>query len=206
VVDLDHDPHAVHIYNLDDRESRSLTAQAELGWSVHRRVDMRLAYRFVHATTQRLGAETAGTLLDPYVPKHRAFTQWSYASKANDQGGQWMGDLTVQWVGPQRIPRPNEMFDGRNAATLEDDFVVVNGQVSRTFKPGTDLYLGVENIFNYRQANPIVASHLASDYASQDFENNMDASLVYGPIFGRMVYVGARVTLGVPGVSRASSP
>ena len=206
VVDLDQDPHAVHIYNLDDRESRSLTAQAELGWSVHRRVDMRLAYRFVHATTQRLGAETAGTLLDPYVPKHRAFTQWSYASKANDQGGQWMGDLTVQWVGPQRIPRPNEVFDGRNAATLEDDFVVVNGQVSRTFKPGTDLYLGVENIFNYRQANPIVASHLASDYASQDFENNMDASLVYGPIFGRMVYVGARVTLGEPGVSRASSP
>jgi len=206
VVDLDQDPHAAHIYNLDDRESRSLTAQAELGWSVHRRVDMRLAYRFVHATTQRLGAETAGTLLDPYVPKHRAFTQWSYASKANDQGGQWMGDLTGQWVGPQRIPRPNEVFDGRNAATLEDDFVVVNGQVSRTFKRGTDLYLGVENIFNYRQANPIVASHLASDYASQDFENNMDASLVYAPIFGRMMYVGARVTLGEPGVSRASSP
>ncbi len=206
VVDLDQDPHAVHIYNLDDRESRSLTAQAELGWSVHRRVDMRLAYRFVHATTQRLGAETAGTLLDPYVPKHRAFTQWSYASKANEQGGQWMGDLTVQWVGPQRIPRPNEVFDGRNAATLEDDFVVVNGQVSRTFKPGTDLYLGVENILNFRQANPIVASHLASDDMSQDFENNMDASLVYAPIFGRMVYVGARVTLGEPGVSRASSP
>ena len=206
VVDLDQDPHDVHIYNLDDRESRSLTAQAELGWSVHRRVDMRLAYRFVHATTQRLGAETAGTLLDPYVPKHRAFTQWSYASKANDQGGQWMGDLTVQWVGPQRIPRPNEVFDGRNAATLEDDFVVINGQVSRMFKPGTDLYLGLENIFNYRQANPIVASHLASDGTSQDFENNMDASLVYGPIFGRMVYVGARVTLGESGVSRASSP
>jgi outer membrane cobalamin receptor len=206
VVDLDQDPHAVHVYNLDDRESRSLTAQGELGWSVHRRVDMRLAYRFVHATTQRLDAETAGTLLDPYVPKHRAFTQWSYASKANDQGGQWTGDLTVQWVGPQRIPRPNEMFDGRNAATLEDDFVVVNGQVSRTFKPGTDLYLGVENILNFRQANPIVASDLALDYTSQDFENNMDASLVYAPIFGRMVYVGARVTLGESGVSRASSP
>jgi outer membrane receptor for ferrienterochelin and colicin len=205
VVDLDQDPHAVHVYNLDDQESRSLTAQAELGWSVHRRVDMRLAYRFVHATTQRLDAETAGTLLDPYVPKHRAFTQWSYASKANDQGGQWMGDLTVQWVGPQRIPRPNEFFDGRNAATLEDDFVVVNGQVSRTFKPGTDLYLGVENIFNYRQANPIVASHLALDDTSQDFENNMDASLVYAPIFGRMVYVGVRLTLGEFGVSRASS-
>ena len=61
VVDLDADAHAVRIYNLGDRESRSLTAQAELGWSVHRRVDMRLAYRYVHATTERDGAAAAGT-------------------------------------------------------------------------------------------------------------------------------------------------
>lgn len=195
VVDLDADAHAVRIYNLGDRESRSLTAQAELGWSVHRRVDMRLAYRFVHATTQRDGAEAQGTLVDPYVPQHRAFTQWSYSSKANDRGASWMGDLTVQWVGPQRIPRPDADFDDRPASDFEDDFVVVNGQISRVFAPGIDLYLGVENILNYRQQNPIVAAQLAYE-DEQMFQENMDASLVYGPIFGRMVYVGGRLTLG----------
>ena len=195
VVDLDADAHAVHIYNLGDRESRSLTAQAELGWSVHRRVDMRLAYRYVHATTQRDGAEAQGTLVDPYVPQHRAFTQWSYSSKANDRGASWMGDLTVQWVGPQRIPRPDADFDDRPASDFEDDFVVVNGQISRVFAPGIDLYLGVENILNYRQQNPIVAAQLAYE-DEQMFQENMDASLVYGPIFGRMVYVGGRLTLG----------
>ena len=195
VVDLDADAHAVRIYNLGDRESRSLTAQAELGWSVHRRVDMRLAYRYVHATTQRDGAEAQGTLVDPYVPQHRAFTQWSYSSKANDRGASWMGDLTVQWVGPQRIPRPDADFDDRPASDFEDDFVVVNGQISRVFAPGIDLYLGVENILNYRQQNPIVAAQLAYE-DEQMFQENMDASLVYGPIFGRMVYVGGRLTLG----------
>ena len=195
VVDLDADAHAVRIYNLGDRESRSLTAQAELGWSVHRRVDMRLAYRYVHATTQRDGAETQGTLVDPYVPQHRAFTQWSYSSKANDRGANWMGDLTVQWVGPQRIPRPDAILDDRPASEFENDFVVVNGQISRVFAPGIDLYLGVENILNYRQENPIAAAQWAYQ-DEQMFQENMDASLVYGPIFGRMVYVGGRLTLG----------
>ena len=195
VVDLDADAHAVRIYNLGDRESRSLTAQAELGWSVHRRVDMRLAYRYVHATTQRDGAEAQGTLVDPYVPQHRAFTQWSYSSKANDRGANWMGDLTVQWVGPQRIPRPDVIIDDRPASEVEDDFVVVNGQISRVFAPGIDLYLGVENILNYRQQNPIAAAQWAYQ-DEQMFQENMDASLVYGPIFGRMVYIGGRLTLG----------
>ena len=106
-----------------------------------------------------------------------------------------MGDLTVQWVGPQRIPRPDAQFDDRPASEVEDDFVVVNGQISRTLGPGIDLYLGVENILNYRQENPIVGWDLAN-VDDQTFQENMDASLVYGPIFGRMVYVGGRLTLG----------
>ena len=106
-----------------------------------------------------------------------------------------MGDLTVQWVGPQRIPRPDADFDNRQASDFEDDFVVVNGQISRSFAPGIDLYLGVENILNYRQQNPIVGWDLAY-VDDQTFLENMDASLVYGPIFGRMVYVGGRLTLG----------
>ena len=86
VVDLDADAHAVQIYNLGDR--------------THAFVDGPGRARMVGAPTlghafglslrardhARKGAEEAGTVLDPYVPKHRAFTQWSYASKANDEG------------------------------------------------------------------------------------------------------------------------
>ena len=198
VVDLDADAHAVRIYNLGDRTSRSLTGQAELGWSVHRRWDMRLAYRYVHATTERDGAAEAGTTIDPYVPQHRAFTQWSYHSKANERQAQWNADFTLQWVGPQRIPRPDAELDARPASEFERGFAVVNGQISRVFAPGVDVYLGVENILNYRQQNPIVGWDLAYT-DDQAFQRNMDASLVYGPIFGRMVYVGGRLTLGQAG-------
>ena len=140
VVDLDANAHEVRISNLNSRESRSLTAQAELGWSVHRRWDMRLAYRFVHATTERTNAAEQGTLMDPYVPRHRAFTQWSYSSKPDADGRLWNADFTVQWVGPQRIPRPDANFDDRLPSEFEPDFVVVNGQLSRVFAPGVDLY------------------------------------------------------------------
>ncbi len=195
VVDLDADAHAVRIYNLGDRASRSLTAQAELGWSVHRRWDMRLAYRYVHATTERDGSKEAGTAIDPYVPQHRAFTQWSYHSKANERQAQWNADFTLQWVGPQRTPRPDAELDARPASEFERGFTVVNGQISRVFAPGIDVYLGVENILNYRQQNPIVGWDLAYT-DDQAFQRNMDASLVYAPIFGRMAYVGGRLTLG----------
>ena len=198
VVDLDADAHAVRIYNLGDRTSRSLTGQAELGWSVHRRWDMRLAYRYVRATTERDGAATAGTTIDPYVPQHRAFTQWSYHSKANERQAQWNADFTLQWVGPQRIPRPDATLDARPASEFERGFAVVNGQISRVFAPGIDVYLGVENILNYRQQSPIVGWDLAYT-DDQAFQRNMDASLVYAPIFGRMVYVGGRLTLGQAG-------
>ena len=137
-------------FNLGDRASRSLTAQAELGWSVHRRWDMRLAYRYVHATTERDGAGAAGTTIDPYAfLSIRAFTQWSYSSKPNDLGATWMGDLTVQWVGPQRIPRPDAQFDDRMASEVEDDFVVVVAK-SHGRSPRRGLYLGLENILDYQ--------------------------------------------------------
>ena len=195
VVDLDVDAHEVRISNLNSRESRSLTTQAELGWSLHRRWDMRLAYRFVHATTERTNAAEQGTLMDPYVPRHRAFTQWSYSSKPDADGRLWNADFTVQWVGPQRIPRPDADFDDRLPSEFEADFVVVNGQLSRVFAPGVDVYFGVENILNYKQQSPIVGWELAGQDA-QAFAQNMDASLVYGPVFGRMIYLGGRWTLG----------
>ena len=74
---------------------------------------------------------------------------------------QWNADVTLQWVGPQRIPRPDAELDARPASEFERAFAVVNGQISRVFAPGIDVYLGVENILNYRQQNPIAGWDLA---------------------------------------------
>ena len=48
-----------------------------------------------------------------------------------------------------------------------------------------EVYLGVENLFNYKQDYPIIS---ADDPYSEWF----DGSMVWGPVFGRMAYTGLR--------------
>ncbi|MGY8917969.1 MAG: hypothetical protein ACKVJ6_06825, partial [Flavobacteriales bacterium] len=106
VVDLYSSPHAISVYNLNDvngynGRSNSKTVQLEFDWSLHRRFDLRAAYRWVDAMTSY--AESNGYVMkrDPFVSQHRAFTQWSYSSRASKDGRQTRVDATVQWVGPQ---------------------------------------------------------------------------------------------------------
>jgi hypothetical protein len=50
------------------------------------------------------------------------------------------------------------------------------------------VYVGCENILNYTQSNPIVS---AADPNGQYF----DASMIYAPIEGRIVYFGLRMEI-----------
>jgi hypothetical protein len=73
--------------------------------------------------------------------------------------------------------------------------VTFNTQVTRSFtlgKSGTqtslDVYIGAENLFNYRQDDPIIAP-------DDPFGPYFDSGIVWGPIFGRNIYAGIRYTL-----------
>ena len=48
-----------------------------------------------------------------------------------------------------------------------------------------ELYLGGENIFNYRQERAVLGT-------DNPFGNYFDSTLVYAPVFGRMIYAGLR--------------
>jgi outer membrane receptor for ferrienterochelin and colicins len=69
-------------------------------------------------------------------------------------------------------------------------FVLMNAQVSKTIgkKLPVDIYMGSENITDFIQPNPIIA-------ANQPFSQYFDASLVWGPITGRMIYGGLRLKI-----------
>jgi outer membrane receptor for ferrienterochelin and colicins len=56
--------------------------------------------------------------------------------------------------------------------------------VTRKWKK-LEVYMGMENILDYTQKNPIMA-------ADDPFGPNFDSSIIWGPIFGRMTYLGAR--------------
>lgn len=187
VVDL-WNPDRVSVYNGPSSSSR--TMQAEFDWTFHRRFDLRLAYRWVDAKT--LYMQDSAPTQDPYVSEHRAFSQLSYASKKQKDGQQFRVDATVQWIGAQRLPTADQdASDFEFHQPMSPAFTQVNLQVSKMFKGDFELYAGVENLLNLKQENPIVGSMYPDE-----FSDTFDASLVYGPIFGRMSYAGLRWTVG----------
>ena len=190
IVDL-WQPGYVFVYNSNNSESYSKTLQLEFDWSAHRRLDIRAAYRWVDAQTDYVDF-IPETTRDPFVATHRAFTHWSYASTEGKEGQQTRVDATLQWIGNQALPRPFYNASDINYHPAESPaFTQLNLQVSQTLPGALELYVGVENLLNVKQESPIVGAAYP-----EEFNQTFDASLVYGPIFGRMTYAGLRWTLG----------
>ncbi len=66
-------------------------------------------------------------------------------------------------------------------------FFSFNGQITRSFLKW-DVYLGGENLANFRQQNPIVD-------AANPYSANFDAAMMWGPVVGRVIYAGVRYRL-----------
>ncbi len=64
----------------------------------------------------------------------------------------------------------------------------MNAQVTRVFGERFEVYLGGENLTNYKQTNPILSSE-------DPFGEYFESALIWAPIFGRMIYGGLRFTI-----------
>jgi outer membrane receptor for ferrienterochelin and colicin len=117
------------------------------------------------------------------IAKHRWFLNLGYTTKSK-----WNFDLTSNWTGQKRLPittaNPTELRLNDNSTA----FWLWNAQVTKSFKKYLSVYVGVENIFNFQQPNSILDG-------PNPFGNYFDASLIWGPIFGRMTYVGLRLKI-----------
>ncbi len=178
VIDMDDNPQKVLIYNLTG-ESFSNTMQTEFSWEVRKRLNVRLAYRYVDTRTQY----TTGMLPKYLVSRDRAFINLSYETK--DQ--HWQVDFTTQWHGAKRLPDTKSNPPEYKRDDYSPAYFIVNGQI--TYKTGIkktfDIYIGVENATNFKQTHPIVSY-------DKPFGTYFDASMVWGPIYGRMLYGGIR--------------
>ena len=182
VVDLDQSAREIHFYALNGM-SYSNSVQAEINYDINRRISVRTAYRFLDVKTDY----QTGLLEKPFVSKHRGFLNMAYSTRKK-KGKQWVMDLTAQCIGSQRIP-----FTGNNAAPFKlnersPNFLLINAQITRHMGKETSMYLGVENATNFRQSNPILS-------ADAPHETYFDSALIWGPIFGRMIYFGLRYTI-----------
>lgn len=174
VVDVD-TPGEVTFLGLNGR-SFSNSFQIEVHSEIARRFDVRLAYRFIDVQTEYVN----GINRKPLVAKNRAFVNLSYKTKSK-----WAFDFTNQWVGQQRLPDTSSNIELYQLDTSSPDYVVLNAQITKSLGEKWDVYLGGENLTNYTQKNPIVA-------AEAPFSQYFDSSIIYAPIFGRMIYAGVR--------------
>jgi outer membrane receptor protein involved in Fe transport len=181
LADLDTNPHQVLFYSVP-HGSYSNSVQTELNIQPLEQLNMRVAYRYLDVKQN-----VNGTWLErPLTAQHRALATVSYATALNQPDDpQTSVDMTMQWFGKKRIPETLLNPDSLRALAYSPGFFTMNLQVTQTFVKGIDLYIGIENLFDFRQADPI----LDSANPKGPF---FDASLIWGPLSGRMVYAGLR--------------
>lgn len=177
-VDYDRSVRELWVTNLRG-ESFSTNVMTQLLFSPVPRLDLMLAYRWIDVQ-----APYGGVMQQrPLVSRSRVLTTLSYTT----EGMEWQGDVTLAWNGPGRFPTTagNMVVDTRTESF--PGWWRMNAQLTRRFD-GFDVYLGIENAFNSIQRDPIIGADAPYTY-------RFDASLAWGQLDSRMVYVGVRYTL-----------
>ena len=186
VADLEN-PQYIRFYNLKGKAYAN-SFQAEVNATPLKRFELKLAYRLFDVK-QTLTDEFNQNQLLPrmMVSRDRVLFNAGYALPYD----KWKFDATVQWNGKRRLPYMGPISEHAEhgvvtvyESTNAPAFFNLNAQITRTF-PKWDIYLGGENLNNYRQTNPIMG-------AADPFGKHFDAGMVWGPVVGVMIYAGLR--------------
>lgn len=185
VVDLDHSPQQALFYNLDGK-SFANSLQAEVSISPAKGLDFKAAYKYYDVQTQF----TKGQLEKTLTPKHRWFANIAYETPDTQENNhsQWKFDVTFNWLGEQRLPTTATNPLAYRLSDYAPSFATLNAQITRVFSKTFEVYVGGENITNYKQANGILA-------ADAPFGAYFDSTMQYAPAFGQMYYAGMRFKL-----------
>ena len=123
--------------------------------------------------------------LQPFSPVHRGMLTASYTTPNK----KWQFDATLQFTGEQRLPslpyQDANLPEYRQNAKAPAHAILLAQITHFMPKSGFEVYLGAENLTNYKQQYPILA-------ADNPYSNRFDAASIYAPIMGTMVYMGVR--------------
>ena len=179
VVDLMQSPQEVLFYNLKG-SSFANSIQVEFNYELIHNLNLRTAYKYYDIQTDYL----RGAFQRPLQAKHRFLGNLEYETALNNDK-QWKFDYTFNWSGKQQLPYTASNPAEDQFPDFSPSYAVMNAQVTRVFSPVFEVYIGGENIGNYKQQKAILG-------ANDPFGPNFDASVAYAPIFGQMYYAGLR--------------
>ncbi len=178
VVDIDAAVREVRFYDLIGK-SFSNNYQLEMAYQFIDRFDVSAAIRFTDVRAN-YGDEL---LIKPLASKYKGLLTLSYAT----EGSGWLFDSSFLLNGDGRIPSTSENPVEYQREESFPAYLTVNAQITKKIEM-LDIYLGVENLTNYKQDNPIIASN-------DPFGDYFDASMIWGPIDGTKFYIGVRLSV-----------
>lgn len=178
VVDQDSLPTALFFYNLDGK-SYANVAQIQLTVTPVKQFDITAAFRYNDVKVTEGGVLQRKAMVNQF----KGLLTLSYATKFD----KWKFDVTGQLNGPARIPNTTKMPAALQLPAESPVWFNLLGQITRKFKH-FELYLGGENLTNFRQLNPIV------EYW-RPYHTHFDGSMAWGPVTGITVYAGLRMTI-----------
>lgn len=201
VVDYEYAPNQIWFYALGD--GRSFTDNYQLDFSVDpvERFNITATFRYTNAKIELLGK---GLVDKPMTSRFKGVLNLQYATNLN----KWIFDFTASLNGSCRVYNFMENLneDGTMTTAPKEGvarmykkgrtpmYPLLYAQVTRRFK-GWDVYIGAENLTNFRQKDVILGSVRDKNGYIDAFQPSFDASCVWGPLMGIKAHVGFRFTL-----------
>ena len=167
-------PAEISFYNSKNNESKSSSFQSEIIFSKNR-WNITAAYKYYDVKLMY----NDGLKEKPLQPKEIIF--FNYGIESKKVGSKfWKYDLTFNRLGKQRL-----MQNSRDSDEYVNPHFSINSQITRIFSEKFEIYIGGENLNNYKQTDPII-------FANNPSNPYFDGSIVHGPIFGSSYYIGCR--------------
>ncbi len=195
IVDTDRDPHAVYIYNQTDvpgAKSFAHCAQVEASIEVLRGWTWTAAFRWtdVKQTTFNAAKNVYELRSKALTNRFKGVITTSYQTPLK----KWQFDVTAQFNGISRMPDPfiamGDLNGGYGTPKPLSWYPQLMAQITKYFRT-CSLYVGAENMTNFRQDTPIIDSF-------HPYGPDFDASMVWGPTMGWKAYIGFRYDLEKP--------
>jgi outer membrane receptor for ferrienterochelin and colicin len=173
--DYDADPTKAFVKNFTGK-SVSNGFQTDFFIKLYKRYEFKAGYNFLDVYRINNGSKE----VLPFNARHKVLTTFSYKPVNN----KLHADVNIHWFGEQRLPNTKSNPVAYQRPDYSQAYTTVNAQFTYLFK-NFEVYTGCENIFNFRQNQPIISWQ-------NPFSPYFDISSVWGPTRGREFYVGVR--------------
>ncbi len=183
VVDYEQGRSEIWLFIPEGRNSSSDNFQIDFNVEPFERFTVALTGRYTLAKSPTLD----GRLVEkPMTSLYKGVLNLQYKTNLS----KWIFDFTASVNGSSRVyDFMKGMMDDDGSILYKDGrtpvYPLLYAQVTRRFK-GFDIYIGGENLTNFTQKRVIVGNPSMTSF---------DASCVWGPIMGRKVNLGFRMTL-----------